>query len=231
MENATKALLIGAGMLFAVAIVSLMIYAYFSITGYYSEQQSSMTKEQITEFNNEYEAYNREDVTGFEIVSLINKIINYNNYNAVDENLGFENTDKNYEKMYIEFTIKNSDILNGIDGVKLFTSNKYDSENSKTNTALEKIMTDMQSLESTYTAGVLSKLVSNRYYLSIYGGDGSKDIKQVLGKNTDEKDLPKLEDVLKYEQYIEFKRAEFKCTKTEYNNSTGRIVKLIFEEV
>ena len=228
MENATKALLIGAGMLFAIAIISIAWAAYANITGFYQEEQTSLTVEQITEFNNQYEAYNRDDVTGFELVSLINKIINYNANNAVDSSLGFNNDDKNFQKMYVKFTLNDKDLTSGIDGVKLFDSASYDSENSKTNTKLENIMKGMQSLENQYGANVLSKLVSDRDNLDIYGGNGSKDLKQVLGKIME---VPQnRNDILKYEQYIKFKRADFKCTNTEYNKSTGRITKLIFEQ-
>lgn len=226
MENATKALLIGAGILFAIIILSLAIFGYQQITQYYGEKQEVTTVEQIAEFNRQYEAYNRNDVTGFELVSLINKIIDFNANNAVDQTLGFNNVEKAYQKMYVEFTTTDSKLLNGIDGKKLFTKSTYNSESSKVNDELEAIIDEMQDLENKYTAAVLSKLVSNRESLEIYGGDGSKDIKQVLGKNMT--DLPQKEKVLKYEQYIEFKRAEFKCTGTEYNRTTGRIVKLIF---
>lgn len=244
MENATKALLIGAGMLFTIAIVSIAWAAYTNITGYYQEEQKSVTSDQLANFNKEYEAYNRDDVTGFELVSLINKVINYNANNAVDESLGFRNTDINFQKMYVKFTITNSNLTNGTEvksknlKVKLFDSSTYDSENTTTNTKLQSIMKRMQSLENTYGANVLSKLVSDRDNLTIYGGNGSKDLKRVLGKNISVPGYNKEEkysedgakQILEYEQYIEFKRAEFKCTKTDYNNSTGRITKLEFTQ-
>ena len=37
------------------------------------------------------------------------------------------------------------------------------------------------------------------------------------------------EDVYKYYEYIQFKRAYFKCTGTTYNKQTGRITKMKFE--
>lgn len=247
MENATKALLIGAGMLFTMAIVAIAWAAYTNITGYYQEEQKSVTSEQLADFNKEYEAYNRDNVTGFELVSLINKVIDYNANNAVDESLGFNNTDKYAQKMYVQFALTSSTLTDGIkipgkrDIVKLFDSATYDSENSKTNTKLQSIMKEMQDLENKYGANVLSKLVSDRDNLTIYGGNGSKDLKRVLGKVVEVpgyRDLKKEEtyneegtiQILKYEQYMEFKRAKFKCTNTEQNNSTGRITKLIFEQ-
>ncbi len=37
------------------------------------------------------------------------------------------------------------------------------------------------------------------------------------------------EDIYKYYEYIQFKRAYFKCTGTKYNTQTGRITELNFE--
>ena len=36
-------------------------------------------------------------------------------------------------------------------------------------------------------------------------------------------------DIYKYYEYVQFKRAYFDCTKAEYNKNTGRIVKMTFE--
>ena len=247
MENATKALLISAGILFAIVVVSRGVISYGRIKNYYGDKQSSLTTEQLAAFNLEYESYNRTDVTGFELVSLINKIINFNNNNAYDENLGYMNSDKNFQKMYVEFELNNTILLDGIsDGinnVKLFDSKKYDSEHPKTNTKLTQIIGEMQGLENQYGASVLTKLVSNRQYLSVYGGDATKTIRQVIGKfakvpgynGSGAEPTGKIDDaaelIIKYEQYLEFKRAVFKCTETKYNENTGRIVKLIFEQI
>ena len=74
MENATKALLIGAGMLFAVVVVSMVLYTYTQITTYYNSKQNEQEVKQQAEFNIEFSAYDR-DLTGFELVTLINKAI------------------------------------------------------------------------------------------------------------------------------------------------------------
>ena len=78
MENATKALLMAAGILIAIIVLSLAIVVYGRVTSYYQLKQRNISEEQLTAFNNEYSVYDREDVTGFELVSLINKTIDYN---------------------------------------------------------------------------------------------------------------------------------------------------------
>lgn len=225
MENATKALLIGAGMLFAVAIVSMMIYVYLNITGYYSEKQTALTKEQITEFNSQYEAYNRDDVTGFELVSLINKILDYNNNTSAD----------GWEEMFISFTIN----ITELDPENyLFNKDTYDTTDKKLNKTLKQdIIKPMQDYEKEYGAGVLSKLVSNKD--TVYDYDSSKyssekeAASEKLGIKTE---IPDEAVINKYEVYLNFKRAEFECSGTHYNNednimySTGRITKISFTQ-
>ena len=247
MENATKALLIGAGMLFAVVVVSMVLYTYNQITTYYNSKQDEQEVKQQAEFNIEFSAYDRDDVTGFELVSLINKIINYNAQNVVDEGLGFDNTDKYWTKMEIKFTITDKNLVEG----ELFKEGKketingsagrtFDSEYSNTNTKIEKIMDDMHELENTYSAGVLSKLVSNVDSLDIFlteeekeqklqNNERIKTVKEVLGKEMNLTGLDK-EDVIKYGQYIDFKRAEFESIpeEVEYDTKTGRLTKLSF---
>ena len=78
MENATKALLIAAGMLFAMMILSLMVYAYSMFTGFQQSKVNATREEQINEFNLEYESYNRKDVRGIELYTLYAKIQDYN---------------------------------------------------------------------------------------------------------------------------------------------------------
>lgn len=240
MENATKALLIGAGMLFAVAVVSMVLYTYNQITTYYNSKQDEQEVKQQAEFNIEFSAYDRDDVTGFELVSLINKIINYNRQNAVDSNLGFENNDKNWTKMSISFEITDDEITepkptNDGETGQLFSTSIYNSEHSRTETELEDIIRRMNLLEKEYGSGVLSKLVSNRTNMLHYYGSGDanrdknlKTTKEVLGK--DVQNLPTEKEVIEYGQYTEFKRADFECVNRSYDDNTGRLILLEYRQ-
>lgn len=87
MENATKALLMGAGVLFAMMILSLLVYAYSVFSGSQQLKVDSTTAQQIAEFNEEYTTYNRDDVTGIELYSLLKKIEDYNARIADDTTL------------------------------------------------------------------------------------------------------------------------------------------------
>ena len=78
MENVTKALLIAAGILFAVLILSLLAMFGGQLSGYYAEQHNSKIIEQDAKFNAQFENYNGQTIRGNEIISIMNKVVNYN---------------------------------------------------------------------------------------------------------------------------------------------------------
>lgn len=78
MENATKALLIAAGMLFAIMILSLLVMGYGQISSYYEQKHQIVTAEQLDKFNKQFQNYNRGNIRGNELISLMNKVIDYN---------------------------------------------------------------------------------------------------------------------------------------------------------
>ena len=77
MENATKALIIAAGMLLAIMILSLLTISYNNLTDYLNQDEKIKEVEQITRFNSQFENYNRKDVRGSDILSLVSKIKDY----------------------------------------------------------------------------------------------------------------------------------------------------------
>ena len=230
MENATKALLIAGGVLLAIMILSLLVMLYNNLVDYQQNKQSTMTQEQIAKFNKEYEAYNRDNVTGYEIVGLMNKILSYNALNTVsssDNDYGNNNSDKAWTEMYIKFTIKDQYVKN------LFKKVTYDSKKKADNDEIKKIQADMGKLETTYGAKIMNNLAS---LTEEYTKDVSRtDVREAIGKTKqsdtlNESDLPEVQDVKDYYSYVRFKRANFECKGTQYDNKTGRIIQIIFEE-
>jgi len=103
MENAVKALLIAAGMFIAVLLISLIAIFYNNVTGYYASQHENKQLEQVTEFNAKFENYNRKNVRGSDLISLMNRVIDYN----ASESYG---DDKSYEKIKVTITLGGEDI-------------------------------------------------------------------------------------------------------------------------
>lgn len=78
MENATKALIISAGVLFAIMIVSVAIISYNNFSNYLNRNEQELEVEQMAKFNSQFENYNRKNVRGSDILSLMSKIDDYN---------------------------------------------------------------------------------------------------------------------------------------------------------
>lgn len=78
MENAAKALLISAGILLALIILSLIVYVSTATTRIVDAQERKKAEEELTAFNKEYEAYNKTRMYGTDIITVVNKAIEYN---------------------------------------------------------------------------------------------------------------------------------------------------------
>lgn len=127
MENASKALLIGAAILFTVMILSLLMIGYQQISSYFTEKHEVEMIEQTTKFNSQFENYNQKSIRGSDMISFMNKVIDYN------ERLSYmEGT--NYKRLEITIDLISSNIVNqlkytttetGFSNLSIFpTSNK-----------------------------------------------------------------------------------------------------------
>ena len=75
MENASKALLMAAGVLIALVIVGAFMLMMSSLTDYQEKSYQSKADAQTTEFNNQYTGYIRDDIRGSDMFSLMNKVL------------------------------------------------------------------------------------------------------------------------------------------------------------
>ena len=112
MENASKALLIGAAILFAVMILSLLMLGYQQISNYFNAEHEATIIEQTTKFNSQFENYNQKNIRGTDMISLMNKVIDYN------ERLVYLEGTK-YKRMEITIDLINS---NTVEQFKYYTT-------------------------------------------------------------------------------------------------------------
>lgn len=223
MENATKALLMAAGIFFGLLIITMVLFMHGQISNYYESKETNKQTEQLAAFNKQYSSYNRTDVRGSELLSLINKIIDFNISKEDEE-----------EEIHIEITIPN------IDNAKLFyyqySNYNY---NSNKNISLIKInksythkniktsfLDDANKIASNYPSGIAEKLASN---ISTLMGQNSLKTKEQLLKqlNIDPNDVEE-NDILKYYQYQQFKRAHFDCESLKFTKE-GRVKSFQFK--
>lgn len=78
MENAARALVMAAGVLLGILIISLLMFAYSKYQALGAVQENIAAIESIVEFNAQFDTYNRDDVRGNDLLSLVNKISSYN---------------------------------------------------------------------------------------------------------------------------------------------------------
>lgn len=78
MENASKAIIMAGSVLLTIAMVSLLIFGWNKFSAYYSSDDDLADIDDLTKFNLQFTNYERDDVHGYELVSLANKVYDYN---------------------------------------------------------------------------------------------------------------------------------------------------------
>lgn len=101
MENASKALIMAGGMLLAILIVSLLVYAWSLFSKYQSSQDDLTDIEDTAKFNEQFTNYQRDNVKGYDILSLANKVTDYNYRKSKSNNTN----DENYVPVTIEIRL------------------------------------------------------------------------------------------------------------------------------
>lgn len=134
MENATRALTMAGGILIALMILGALFLMFNNLSSYQNQNDTSTKSTQIAEFNNQFEPYNKDNLTLMELHSVYNKVYSNNtknpeykidmiyefNSNHEDGNLK-ENFKSNFtaieeaEKMNSKFSCKNIE-YKGVDG-------------------------------------------------------------------------------------------------------------------
>ena len=78
MENATKALLMAAGVLLGILILGALVYMGTSLSSLANQQETEKEAQQLAEANKFYESYLNRKLRGQEVVSIINRVISDN---------------------------------------------------------------------------------------------------------------------------------------------------------
>ena len=144
MENASKALIIAGGMLIAMLIVGLLVWGFGQIRSLQQEQTDQKTIQEIIDFNERFEAYNRTTVRGYQMISLANLVYDTNSrytetdgYNPVTITVdGLSSEDATDEDLvtYIQtyYDSMNSDQKNALKQLVFECTNvEYDPQNSR----------------------------------------------------------------------------------------------------
>ena len=158
MENATKALLIAGGVLLAMLLIAVLIFAWGQFSEYYNNTQSLADIDDITNFNMQFTNYEGRDVYGYELISLANLVADYNfrysSYSTADPNDKAQN-DKYYTPITMNITINDAKVIDfyfgdGNYAPHIFTTGHGPYQQSSTRNDIQKIINTATGIENFY---------------------------------------------------------------------------------
>ena len=229
MENASRALIMAASVLIGIVIISAFILMLNNLGGYQQTSSQATLNAQVTEFNNQFTTYARNGLRGSDMISLINKVIDYNNRKSADGYTelkliitGFDDFIK--QKLRFETDGNN----------QLITASNYDQ------TTISNIVTVPKQIENKYDEKYAKQLAAEitnirdviRDYSSVLEQNNEFDKKKLLPMSASEYGGVNqiYKDALVYHEYVQFKRTYFDFVgNLEYDSNTGRITKLEFK--
>ena len=219
MENASKFLLMAGGILIALLVISALVLMFNQIGDYEKGKSNTEKVSQVADFNKEFMVFTYDNIQGTDIISLANKIVNFNSKSGMQNSINY---DKKI-KLCLIFGNKNK---SGSFAYKLggnpviFTNDSYTIENSS---GFLYLISKYMEYDNKFSIKVMNRLSAN--YSSLQ--DGTKTIKDVTGRSDISQDI--IKDIPKYREYSEFKGSTFKNTIIEYDGE--QIKNMSFEFV
>lgn len=214
MENASKALMIAGEVLIALLVISLLVVFYNNIKDLRGTKETVDVTEQVAEYNKQYDVYYRDNLYGSDILSLANKIYDYNKTESEIEG---------YAKLEMQVTFKYG-----------ISANKEIIVSKKEVYSAQDLKEKAQYLENNIEKYGKEKISGNT--VQALAGLRTSELKQILGIGIEES-IPttvqtKINNYLGYKSALStLKSRRFKAESFEYDNKTGRITLMKFVEI
>lgn len=243
MENATKALLIAAGILLIIMIISAMVIFWDEMAGYFTEKHEATMLEQLVEFNNKFSNYNGKTIRGNELLSIMNRIIDYNNYQS--DMLGYEPIAIEIDLLEKQTELRYKNETGGetlIEATTRFihndggTNDNFIKRISETSSRLSSNLgisdVKLQKLSAQIDNIVDDDDVLDERSKEDYKKYRAQLLTRILGYEVEDSRIYNIKQATyQYYQFTQFKRAMFECKEIKYNEQNGRINEMIFEVV
>ena len=210
MENASKALIIAGGVLISLLVISLLVFGFTNLKDYMSSKQSVDYTEQISEFNRQFDAYNK-DIYGSELLSLANKVEDYNKKYR---------TEDGYTKLEIQVTFLTDESITPFNfGSKIIEKGKkYKAEDI--NDIVEDIEDNIKEL---------GKLQYGTYKVKDIAGKRTNELEKLVGKEKLEECVNNINNYSRYKSALStLKGYKFNVGEFKYNTTNGRIELMTF---
>lgn len=206
MENAAKALQIAGGVLLSLIIIGALVYGYQHLSELEQIREDAEGTAKATDFNGDYEVYNRSGLYGSELLSLANKMEDYNIKQAEEQG---------YQEISMTAT------LTPPIGAQVYTSTSYTAE------TLTQCYNELAQKIRVANETINGKSIS-------YWAGSSSEVRRTFTTTTNPTYDQIREKITNYNALVgerdDISRKEFKCTKVEYDQNNGRIIKMEFEE-
>lgn len=220
MENATKALVMAAGVLLALLILGAFMLMINQVSEYQKTNYMSETDEQLAKFNLEYIAYERDDLKGNDIITLIQKA---HDYNLRQPQIG----EITYKKITISVDINNINFGG--------TSPLFGNKRSYTGEEFISVISPALSAQQKYGLSTMNKISSNyeKIFESENTSEQQKVLKEVTGRDitigTGTGQISK-NTINQYRDFTTFKSATFMCLDN-IRYEDGQIVEMNFKAI
>lgn len=189
MENASKALIMAGSVLIALMVIGALILMFNNLSNYQETDTQTTREAQIVQFNNQYETYNRNDVRGSDLYSLLSKVVDYNRRKSNAATGTDEGQDIEYKPMEINVkfpTINQIETNWTFDNeIRLFNrelglkNNILTIDDSKTATSFKvKIENELNDVETKYGKSGITNLANGISNLFLTEQNPSEDKKQ-----------------------------------------------------
>ena len=259
MENATKALLISAAVMIAIMVLSLLMIAYNQVSDYYQNQHTDAMAKQIGEFNENFINYQRDNIRGSELLSLMNKVIDFNERESYADGTNYKRIEVTIkiDSQYLDdFTypvdssneMSNRTLIISSDEIRNKTGVGNNREKDRKLIALTGVETELiqdanaagisgldkgklETLSSNIGNIIVDEKATDQYSESIRI-KRENVLKEILEMNniTDNQIKVIKEITYQYYQFMQFKRAYFNSSEEfEIDPDTGRICGMNFE--
>lgn len=246
MENATKALLIAAAILIIILVLASLAMFSEQLSSYFAQKHDVKMVEQLTEFNNKFENYNSKTIRGNELISVMNRVIDYNNYQAGMVGYGRIILSIDLQNHQNDLKYKNESGLNSVFSNSLIINTSDDtplkniSELSGNLTSGASGITGLSGIKITDTmlqkmSGEIHNIVNDAEAvdLNAYKIQRAQKLTQILRHTINKDDnVDGIKQITyQYYQLTWFKRAMFKCTDIIHDQTTGRVNRMNFKVV
>lgn len=239
MENASKALTIAGGILIGLLVIGALVLMFNQIGDYEKAQSKNKKNSQLAEFNNDYERYlDDKGINGTDVISLINKVMDYNKRaskggtaNSVNYDIKMSITVSGLNAFNVKYA------YDGTSANSLFSNDTFTFNERSTNNSLKKLLDDFSKTEGNLGIEEMKKL-AYEYDASKGTNDNIGNIKKklleidsVTYSNWNGSTSPTLNTIKKYRQYSEFKSSTFvQAQDTEYQDGQIQSIYLKFSK-